>query len=459
MGVQKKIQLKKNWNQITIFIILQSVLTSSGFMRYTTGILFTSCIVLLLLLAGCADVNVTKKVGDFGTAFGASSDEQKAIDWFKTTYGDPLTNNDQPARFVEPLITTGLDANKLPVNKVTTFPQSGGSVYFFVIYDNFKKGDQITVSWTYLENGKEVTSVQQQAGGDFGRFIVEFQKPDTGWGKGKQRIMVTGDGATSSVDFEIGDALKTTPLPYNAGSTGSSGASTTIPARVTSGKINAQIAKLNGGQRIGSQAFGHVVVDTTTAPVTTAANAGPDLKNDVNNCGKAGNRCIVPPNTAAYCWQGQCTYDCIDNFRYCGIPNAPPETSVGCVAMFGDNNHCGNCDTKCVAGQYCNHNHCEATPDLLQANKDQSEGTGSSSGSQMGLAAGSCPSGETSCKGQCVDLDSDSNNCGVCGFPCPPGLGCKASLCLSLDVCRGFPCPPLTACAVWNGLPVCKPTF
>jgi hypothetical protein len=201
-------------------------------MRFVVSAVLVFGIISLLLIAGCADVKVTQKVGDFGTTFGASSEEQKAIDWFKTTYGDPTTNNDQPARFIEPLITSGLSDKNMPVDKVTTFPVSGGSVYFFVIYDNFRKGDPITVNWTYLENGREVTSVQQQAGGDFGRFIVEFQKPDTGWGKGKQRITVTGNGTTANVEFVIGDALQTTPLPYNpaSGVTGQSGNVTPVSA-------------------------------------------------------------------------------------------------------------------------------------------------------------------------------------------------------------------------------------
>ncbi len=184
-------------------------------MKHVVSVLAASCVVLLVLASGCADVTATQKVGDFGTAFGASSDEQKAIDWFKTTYGDPLTNNDQPSRFLEPLITTGLSTNNMPVDKVTTFPVSGGSVYFFVIYDNFKKGDTITVSWVYMENGREVTKVEKQAGGDFGRFIVEFQKPDSGWGKGKQKITVSSGSTAADVTFTIGDALQTTALPYN----------------------------------------------------------------------------------------------------------------------------------------------------------------------------------------------------------------------------------------------------
>lgn len=194
-------------------------------MQFVVSSALVICIVFLLLTAGCADIKATQKVGDFGTAFGASLEEQKAIDWFKTSYGDPTTNNDQPPHFVEPMITSGISDKNLPVDKVTTFPVNGGSVYFFVIYDNFKRGDPISVNWTYLENGREVTHVQQQAGGDFGRFIVEFQKPDSGWGKGKQRITITGDGKTTNVEFALGDSLQTTPLPYNS-SAGAAGQST-----------------------------------------------------------------------------------------------------------------------------------------------------------------------------------------------------------------------------------------
>jgi hypothetical protein len=200
-------------------------------MKALVTCLFVFLMIVLLLVAGCADVSATQKVGDFGTAFGTSAEEQAAIDWFKATYGDPTTNNDQPARFIEPLITTGLSEKNLPTDKVTVFPVNGGSVYFFVIYDNFAKGDPITVSWTYLENGREVTRVQKEAGGDFGRFIVEFQKPDSGWGEGNQKITITGDGATAEVDFAIGDTLRTTPLPYDPDAPPAT-VSTTVPVTV-----------------------------------------------------------------------------------------------------------------------------------------------------------------------------------------------------------------------------------
>jgi len=356
-------------------------------MRVLVSAVFVCSIVALLLAAGCADINAKQKVGDFGTAFGASPEEQKAIDWFKTTYGDPTANNDQPARFIEPMITTALDADNLPTNKVTTFPVSGGSVYFFVIYDNFKKGDPITVSWTYLENGKVVTSVQQQAGGDFGRFIVEFQKPDSGWGKGKQEITVTGDQASGKVDFTIGDTLQTTPLPYNA-TPGEGGTGFTGTARLTqtlNPGISEQSFPLNNEHSL-AQGGGAVVTTTVTTPAgqqptgrmtaaTTYANANSpnsanvdqcaplgqtscdnvcrDLKTDPYNCGTCGNLCTGPLNTKPYCSQGTCTWECLSDYRYCG------NTAEGCVPMYNDDNHCGNCNTDCGSGSWCNQTRCE----------------------------------------------------------------------------------------------------
>jgi hypothetical protein len=275
--------------------------------RFLASALLTACIVLLILTAGCADVTTTQKVGDFGTTFGASSDEQKAIDWFKTTYGDPMTNNDKPARFVEPLITTGLDTNKMPKDKVTTFPQSGGSVYFFVIYDNFKKGDPITVSWTYLENGRIVTTVEKQAGGDFGRFIVEFQKPDSGWGKGRQNLKITGDGASASVDFTIGDALQTTPLPYNP--EGSAGTALTTPAIIKT--INPVVS--------GTPVMRGTGTIPTAVPTTVTTTVAPGSSPPATTCGwgetLCNGECTTLLDDPANC--GGCGRKCSGNYPYC----------------------------------------------------------------------------------------------------------------------------------------------
>jgi hypothetical protein len=375
-----------------------------------------SCVILLVLASGCADVTAQQKVGDFGTAFGATSGEQKAIDWFKATYGDPLTNNDQPARFVEPLITTGLDTNNMPRDKVTTFPQSGGSVYFFVIYDNFKKGDTITVSWTYLENGREVTKVEKQAGGDFGRFIVEFLKPDSGWGKGKQKLTVTGDGASASVDFAIGDALQTTPLPYSA----DSGAETTrgTPA----------IPVTTPG-RSGSSPG---VVTTTAASQSTVTV---DISTDINNCGAIGNVCpaydLATQHARSSCVAGKCTINCLTRYSDCN-----KDSSDGCETNVEENaNHCSMCGNACNNGEYCNNGACTGTcPTGATACNPAANTEAMKAGSgntNTGLMAGGNPSiGGGSGSGgsgldatwKCAVLSTDPANCGACGKVCfqPP---------------------------------------
>jgi hypothetical protein len=40
-----------------------------------------------------------------------------------------------------------------------------------------------------------------------------------------------------------------------------------------------------------------------------------------------------------------------------------------------------------------------------------------------------CPTGQSLCSGMCVDLSSDSNNCGVCGNQCASGVGCAEGVC------------------------------
>ncbi len=297
-------------------------------------------IIALLLMAGCADVTTTQKVGDFGTVFGASSEEQKAIDWFKSTYGDPTTNAGQPARFIEPMVTTGLSDKNLPVDKVTVFPSGGGSVYFFVIYDNFAQGDPITVRWTYLENGKDVTRVQKAAGGDFGRFIVEFQKPDTGWGKGRQKITASGNGVSADAEFVIGDKLATMPLPY----TPVTGKETTTTTRTTT-------APATGAMTMPATTLTTAVTGQPTSGTITCEGDKPDLCNGVctflpsddNNCGQCGNSCA---DFGTHCYDGECEeMPCPGNLWNCG----ERETSIYyCgIDIMTDPNHCGDCRRTC----------------------------------------------------------------------------------------------------------------
>ena len=40
-----------------------------------------------------------------------------------------------------------------------------------------------------------------------------------------------------------------------------------------------------------------------------------------------------------------------------------------------------------------------------------------------------CASGQTNCSGACLNLQSDPNNCGACGLVCPSGRSCSAGSC------------------------------
>jgi hypothetical protein len=381
--------------------------------------LAVSCIIFLVLASGCAgDITAKQKVGAFGTAFGASSEEQKAIDWFKATYGDPQNNPEVGPRFVLPIITSGISDKNLPVDNVTTFPVSGGSVYFFVIYDNFKKDDPITVSWVYLVNGKEVASVQQQAGGDFGRFIVEFQKPDApGWGTGRQRITVTGDGATASVEFVIGDTLQITPLPYNpAGGQGPAG----IP-----------------GSTVAAPGFAKTTTELpsrgVSGMVTTTTVASTDLNSDPKNCGSTGTICPTVFAATSTCSSGKCGFTCKANNADC---NKNP--SDGCEVNLGFAYNCGACGNVCEFPHGwgdCSNSQCvlqRCDDGWYSSNENDADGCEVDiwSNDNCGSYGHKCGAGKYCVKGscqidcprpntisqdglRCVDTQSDTLNCGV----------------------------------------------
>jgi hypothetical protein len=56
--------------------------------------------------------------------------------------------------------------------------------------------------------------------------------------------------------------------------------------------------------------------------------------------------------------------------------------------------------------------------------------------------AGACRDGQTSCSGKCVDLTSDSSNCGTCGTACQPSQFCQRGTCAIADAgcTTGSPC-------------------
>jgi hypothetical protein len=98
-----------------------------------------------------------------------------------------------------------------------------------------------------------------------------------------------------------------------------------------------------------------------------------------------------------------------------------------CKNLLTDPVNCGACGAFCQAGQSCQNGVCVKpvtttipTPTPV-----------------------TCTSGYTKCSGTCVNLTSDSSNCGSCGHACPSGSYCFRSYCLNFcklpycDICNG----------------------
>jgi len=62
-----------------------------------------------------------------------------------------------------------------------------------------------------------------------------------------------------------------------------------------------------------------------------------------------------------------------------------------------------------------------------------SSGTGASTTASTGT--GQCTAGEQRCADECVDLNSDPKNCGVCGTVCGAGAACCSAVCVTTSSC------------------------
>lgn len=141
-----------------------------------------------------------------------------------------------------------------------------------------------------------------------------------------------------------------------------------------------------------------------------------DTQTDVHNCGVCDRDCGIESDR---CHQGSCKCvndpPCISGYTCCG--------NQACFNLQVNQNHCGACWNACEGGSLCIDGVCQC-------------GSG-----------GSCPAGQTCCGSGCIDLKTDRNNCGFCGFPCALGQTCCNGRCTDIrtdiDNCRtcGNACP------------------
>jgi hypothetical protein len=203
-------------------------------MRWGATVLTVALLIALVWMSGCSTTSFgNQQAGNFGGSsagnFGSTADQQAAIQWFITTYGDPRGSG-TPA-FIEPMVSTNVVDN-MPVDKVTAFSKATDKIFFWVFYEHFTTGDTITMNMVYTTNGQTVLDSSQKAGGEYGAATGSVSPPSGGWPTGDYLITFSGKGATKTVAFKVIDGpTATVPLPYTSGQPKNVG---NVPAVVTS---------------------------------------------------------------------------------------------------------------------------------------------------------------------------------------------------------------------------------
>ena len=136
----------------------------------------------------------------------------------------------------------------------------------------------------------------------------------------------------------------------------------------------------------------------------------------------------------------------------CGSPIVGAECAPGtsrcgesCIDLQRDPDHCGECDQSC--GRFeCRDAHCG--PGLRPDGAHGDGGTlvdgppflpdGGFAFPDVNVGRG-CGLGQSRCGDDCVDLQSDSRQCGQCGVSCPANEYCQGGTCKMCD-------PPLQLC-------------
>lgn len=127
-------------------------------------------------------------------------------------------------------------------------------------------------------------------------------------------------------------------------------------------------------------------------------------------CGSCANDCtakLVNVDSGSIgCYGDRCIYACAPGYADCA------DSGTGCATALSEVGHCGACATSCEGGTAC---------------APQGD-AGVADASTYGCVT-TCPSNAPSlCNGQCVDEQTDIQNCGGCGQACP--ITCTSGVCL-----------------------------
>jgi hypothetical protein len=138
-------------------------------------------------------------------------------------------------------------------------------------------------------------------------------------------------------------------------------------------------------------------------------------------CGKECINTDTDPENCGAC-SNACTGGQICNTGMCECPFGESDCAGQCVDTTSDPKNCGGCGVVCPAGQPCLSGKCGCVADS------------------------DCAAGQACCAGGCVNTSTDPNNCGGCGNACPDGQGCIAGSCqcapgvTNAKCCNGIAC-------------------
>jgi hypothetical protein len=158
-----------------------------------------------------------------------------------------------------------------------------------------------------------------------------------------------------------------------------------------------------------------------------AAQGGAGAAGDTNEAGQGGTPAEpqCPQCKSGFCFKDGTCVDCLptdDNCpsgTVCGSTNT---CTAGCKAdgtscesgVCADTKNCQSCmgDDECGGGNVCGDNRC--APKCTVAQEGTTDG---------------CAAGHSCCSLHCVDLNTDSDHCGVCGAACGAGQFCGPTAC------------------------------